>query len=145
MKAQKWLKNLVMAIFSTITSYSTLNNVIRANEWYLAILWYHLWCSSNSRPYRITLCAMIATQMATKMANNCQKSCFVAKFTSITSHSTNNIVVWGNYLHVFLILIKKLSVNFHHSESKQDQLAYANVWMAEFFSFPVLISWIWAH
>ena len=38
MKAQKWLKNLVMAIFSTITSYSTLNNVIRANEWYLAIL-----------------------------------------------------------------------------------------------------------
>jgi hypothetical protein len=88
---RKWtntVENVFLAIFASITSYSTHNIVYWVNEWCPVILWYQLFYSLHSLPHICTLEVMITTICGSKSPKNM----FLATFTSITSYSTHDIV-----------------------------------------------------
>jgi hypothetical protein len=47
----KWLKNMLLTMLNSITSYSMHKYVLRANEWCSIFLWYQHRCMLNSWPH----------------------------------------------------------------------------------------------
>jgi hypothetical protein len=78
-------KHLFLAIFISVTSYSTHTIVLWANQWCPVIPYYHLRCFLHSWPHIVTLWAILDTKSH-------WKNMFLAISTSTTSYSTHDIV-----------------------------------------------------